>query len=401
MKVPQITIYFWVIKVCCTTVGETLADFLTNNVNWHLPGSFNTSSFNATNSTDNGSEDTTNPLNEAVTVGVFAGILIIILITQFSVKRYYAVVYWLAVVFMSIEGTLVTDNLTDNVGVELWKTTLIFASALSVTFGTWFWFERTLDIHSVFTVRREAWYLLAILFTFALGTSFGDLISEYLSEATLAVSGFAAAALVFAGWIAAIAGMWAVGLMPPVPAFWCAYVMTRPLGASLGDLLSQDRDVGGLGLGTSTTSLILMAIIVTATLYLACSGIDIIPHEQAEPGGCGASDQSTPPSPRAESVPEVSVSFESMADGRAAAWTDCAGMPPPLGFPGLLSATRSSAVTAASPVGVAVRTGVHGGDDSDKKVGSAAVPPSGHRAQPHLPACAHELLRRLPAVKRI
>ena len=149
MKVPQITIYFWVIKVCCTTVGETLADFLTNNVDWHLPGSFNTSSFNATNSTDNGSEDTTNPLNEAVTVGVFAGILIIILITQFSVKRYYAVVYWLAVVFMSIEGTLVTDNLTDNVGVELWKTTLIFASALSVTFGTWFWFERTLDIHSI------------------------------------------------------------------------------------------------------------------------------------------------------------------------------------------------------------------------------------------------------------
>ena len=183
---------------------------------------------------------------------------------------------------MSIEGTLVTDNLTDNLGIELWKTTLIFASALAVTFMTWYWFERTLDIHSIYTVRRELWYWLAILFTFALGTSFGDLISQYLADATLAVSGFAAAVLVFAGWIAAIAGIWATGLLPPVPAFWCTYVMTRPLGASIGDLLSQDREAGGLGLGTSTTSLILMAIIVTATLYLAWSGADLIRSNVSE-----------------------------------------------------------------------------------------------------------------------
>ena len=300
MKVPQITMFFWIIKVCCTTVGETFADYLTNHVDWHLSSAdanstdaLNISSVgNESNSTDTGAEDTTNPLNEAVTVGVFGGILIAILIVQFCLRRYYAVVYWLAVVFMSIEGTLVTDNLTDNLGVELWKTTLIFAAALAVTFGTWYFFERTLDIHSITTLRREAWYWLAILFTFALGTSFGDLISMYLGDAALSVSGFAAAVLVFAGWILAIAAAWAVRLLPPVPAFWCAYVMTRPLGASIGDLLSQDRDAGGLGLGTSTTSLILMAIIVSATLYLAWSGVDLILPDAAgaEAGGGGGSD---------------------------------------------------------------------------------------------------------------
>lgn len=250
-----------------------------------------------------------------------------ILIVQFLLSKYHAVVYWLAVVFMSIEGTLVTDNLTDNLGVELWKTTLIFASALLATFGAWYWFERTLDIHSIFTLRRELWYWLAILFTFALGTSFGDLISQYLSDADLALSGFAAAVLVFAGWIAAIAAARCAGLLPPVPAFWCAYVMTRPLGASIGDLLSQDRGAGGLGLGTSTTSVMLMAIIVAATLYLAWSGVDLIPRDADTGAGAGAAGSSEVPLDKGAELAVVVDGSDDSDEAAAAGKAHAAGEP--------------------------------------------------------------------------
>ena len=338
MKVPRVTIFFWIIKICCTTVGETLADYLTNHVNWHLPTVSSDmsslvnisaiSDWNMTNTTDSeNSDDTTDPLNEAVTVGVFGGILMTILIVQFLLSKYHAVVYWLAVVFMSIEGTLVTDNLTDNLGVELWKTTLIFASALLATFGAWYWFERTLDIHSIFTLRRELWYWLTILFTFALGTSFGDLISQYLSDADLALSGFAAAVLVFAGWIAAIAAARCAGLLPPVPAFWCAYVMTRPLGASIGDLLSQDRGAGGLGLGTSTTSVMLMAIIVAATLYLAWSGVDLIPRDADTGAGAGAAGSSEVPLDKGAELAVVVDGSDDSDEAAAAGKAHAAGEP--------------------------------------------------------------------------
>src|SRR6476620_11485587 len=133
-----------------TTVGETAADFLTFNLHWGLSN----------------------------TTIVMTGLLLITLFIQFKSKKYVPWIYWLAVVLISVVGTLVTDNLVDNFGVALETTTIIFSILLAVTFGVWFWMEGTLSIHSIFTFRREAFYWLAILFTFALGTSAGDLVAE-------------------------------------------------------------------------------------------------------------------------------------------------------------------------------------------------------------------------------
>ena len=151
-KVPEITIFFWVIKVLCTTVGETGADLL--NTNFHL-----------------GLTGTT----------VIMGILLLItLLFQFKAKKYVPGIYWLAVVLLSVFGTLITDNLTDNFGVSLVTTTIVFAIALAATFTAWYKSEKTLSIHSIYTLRREAFYWLAIFFTFALGTAAGDLAAESL-----------------------------------------------------------------------------------------------------------------------------------------------------------------------------------------------------------------------------
>jgi uncharacterized membrane-anchored protein len=149
-KVPEITIYFWIIKVLCTTIGETAADFI--NANLHL--------------------------GLTSTTYIMGTLLIIVLFVQFSCRKYIPWIYWLAVVLLSIVGTLITDNLTDNLGVSLVTTTIIFSIALIVIFIAWYASEKTLSIHSIFTTKREAFYWLAILFTFALGTASGDLTAE-------------------------------------------------------------------------------------------------------------------------------------------------------------------------------------------------------------------------------
>ncbi len=227
-KVPEVTLLFWVVKILSTTVGETAADFLAGTVGLGL----------------------------TVTSLIMSGVLAVVLVVQFSARRYVPAIYWLAVVMVSIVGTLISDNLVDNFGVSLWTTTIIFGVALAVTFVSWFRSERTLSIHSIFTRRREAFYWLAILFTFALGTSAGDLVSEGLAL------GYGTALTIFGSLIALVTLAYWKGGLNSVIAFWTAYVLTRPFGASLGDLLTQAPADGGLGFGTNATSALFLIVIV-------------------------------------------------------------------------------------------------------------------------------------------
>jgi uncharacterized membrane-anchored protein len=234
-KVPEVTLIFWVIKVLATTVGETAADFLGVNLN----------------------------LGEAWTCLIAAAVLAGVLVIQFRLPQYVPAGYWLAIVLISIVGTLLTDNLVDNLGVPLWVTTVVFAAALALVFILWFRVERTLSIHSIFTPRREAFYWLVVLFTFALGTSAGDLLAERLNLGYLLSLG------IFAGAIAVVVVAYFVFHLNAIVAFWIAYVLTRPLGASTGDLLSQSTKDGGLGLGTTTTSVLFLFLILALVVVLS------------------------------------------------------------------------------------------------------------------------------------
>jgi uncharacterized membrane-anchored protein len=166
---------------------------------------------------------------------------------------------------ISIVGTLITDNLTDNLGIALKLTTILFAIALAVTFLIWYLSERTLSIHSIFTTKREVFYWLAILFTFALGTAGGDLASEGLGL------GYWLSAVIFVVMIGVITVTYYRFKLNSVLAFWIVYILTRPLGASLGDYLSQPRDEGGLALGTMVTSALFLITILCLVVYLAKS----------------------------------------------------------------------------------------------------------------------------------
>ena len=247
-KVPEVTLYFWIVKVLCTTVGESAADFLNVNLNFGLTGT-------------------------SLVTGV---LLVVAMIFQFRADRYVPSRYWLAVALVSVFGTLVTDNLTDSIGVPLEASTLIFGGLLAVTFLVWYRAERTLSIHSIVTRRREAFYWLAILFTFALGTATGDLMAEVLGLGYL-VTGAIVAAL-----IALAAFGWRFGLHS-VLAFWFIYILTRPLGASIGDYLSQSTHQGGLGLGATVTSLIFVVGILGIVAYLSISKADVIAAEADDP----------------------------------------------------------------------------------------------------------------------
>lgn len=226
-KVPAITATFWLIKILSTTIGETFADYLSVNVG----------------------------LGTAVTDGAMFTVLGVTLFSQLRTRRYTPWLYWLTVVLVSIVGTQITDFFTDQLGVSLYVSTAVFAVVLAVVFTIWWREERTLAITAIDSPRRERFYWAAVLTTFALGTAGGDLATEALSL------GFRVGVLIFGGLILATWGAKKLG-MNAVLAFWIAYVLTRPLGASLGDLLTQDRSYGGLGLGASTTSLLFLTVIV-------------------------------------------------------------------------------------------------------------------------------------------
>jgi uncharacterized membrane-anchored protein len=212
-------------------------------------------------------------LGLTVTSLIMSGVLAVALGMQFAQKRYVPWAYWLAVVLVSIVGTLVTDNLVDNFGVPLETTTVLFTVALAATFAVWYASERTLSIHTIYTTRREAYYWLAILFTFALGTAVGDLIAEKFEL------GYLETGLLFAGIIALIAVVYYSFDLNSVLAFWLAYILTRPLGASFGDLLSQPSEYGGLGLGTTVTSLAFLACIAAIVIYMTTTRGAALPDQ--------------------------------------------------------------------------------------------------------------------------
>jgi uncharacterized membrane-anchored protein len=242
-KVPEITLYFWIIKVLCTTVGETAADYLNTNLGLGLSG----------------------------TSYIMSAVLIVALAFQFATRRYKPGIYWLAVVLISVVGTLISDNLVDGYGVPLQTTTIAFGIALAITFAAWYASERTLSIHTIVTTRREAFYWAAVLFTFALGTSAGDYLSEQLAL------GYLNAVLLFAAAIAVVAVAHFVFRINAILSFWIAYILTRPLGASIGDWMASPKGDGGLGLGTTVTSIIFLGTILALVVYLAVTKVDVIP----------------------------------------------------------------------------------------------------------------------------
>ena len=241
-------IYFWLIKVLCTTVGETWSDNLT--ATWG----------NADN-----------------VMYATAALLAVLLAVQFSLKRYLAPVYWACIVVISVFGTQITDKLEGTApDGHLPVITPIATAILALVFFVWWYVERTLSMHSIRTTRREAFYWVTILATFALGTAVGDLVAE---QFTL---GYLTTLLIFAAVIGVIAfGNFGLKLNA-VLMFWLAYIMTRPLGASMGDFTAQnDKVAGGLGLGTTTTSYIFLGAILVLVAFLTIRKPDLTPPEVA------------------------------------------------------------------------------------------------------------------------
>lgn len=237
-KVPEVTLIFWIIKIMSTTVGETGADYLAVHVG----------------------------LGTGLTGGIMAMLLGGALLLQLRARAYVPWIYWLTVVLVSVVGTQITDALTDGLNVSLYVSTTVFAVALAAIFATWYAAERTLSIHTIVTSRREVFYWTAILFTFALGTAAGDLATEALQL------GFQLGVLVFGGLIALVTLAYYRGANP-ILTFWVAYVLTRPLGASLGDFLSQAQQYGGLGLGTITTSAVFLVVIVALVAMVSVTAV--------------------------------------------------------------------------------------------------------------------------------
>jgi uncharacterized membrane-anchored protein len=234
-RVPRVTFDFWLIKLMAVTMGETAADYLSSAMGLGL----------------------------TKTALLMSAVLLVALFFQFAQKKYIPVPYWTAVVLISVVGTLITDCLIDVFGVPLTTTTTVFTVVLASTFAVWYASEKTLSIHTIFTTKREVFYWLAILFTFSLGTAAGDLVAEHFEL------GYLTTGILFMAIIAAFAFGYYVMKLSGVLMFWLAYIFTRPLGASFGDLLSQPRDYGGLGFGTVITSVLFLGAIIAIVAYMS------------------------------------------------------------------------------------------------------------------------------------
>ncbi|MDX6338074.1 MAG: hypothetical protein QOG05_5414 [Streptosporangiaceae bacterium] len=242
-KVPQITVYFWIIKILTTAMGEALADFLAFRYG-------------------------------PVPIGVIGTVAFVAaLVLQFRVRKYMAWVYWFAVAMVAVFGTLCADGMHIVLHVPYTISTTFFGAGLAVIFVAWYAVEGTLSIHSIYTPRREAFYWLTVMATFALGTALGDL------TATTLGLGFLASGIMFTVFIAIPALAYWKLRMNAIFAFWFAYVLTRPLGASYADWLGVGHSHGGVGLGRGVVALILTVVIVGFVAYLAVTRKDVDPDE--------------------------------------------------------------------------------------------------------------------------
>lgn len=242
-KVPEITVYFWIVKLLTTAMGESTSDYLVYHINPYI----------------------------AVVLGCLG--LVVALILQFLVRRYVAGIYWLAIVMVAIFGTMAADVMHVVLGIPYRVSTTFFAVALAVVFVAWYVSEKTLSIHSISTRRRELFYWATIMATFALGTAAGD-----MTASTLKLGYFDSLVLFAALFVVPGLGYWLFGLNEIV-AFWSAYVVTRPLGASFADWTGKPY-LGGLGLGDGKIALVLAVLIVCAVGYLTVTRKDIIAERQ-------------------------------------------------------------------------------------------------------------------------
>ena len=247
-KVPEITVYFWIVKVLSTAMGEATSDYLVYAMNHYV----------------------------AVALGAIG--LVVSLVLQFSVRRYVAWIYWLVVCMVAIFGTMVADVAHIVLGIPYAVSSIAFAIILAIVFLCWYAAERTLSIHSIFTRRREVFYWATVLATFALGTATGDMTARTLNL------GYLTSGLLFAVLFALPAlAYWLFGLNE-IFAFWFAYVMTRLLGASFADWFGMPQSVGGLGYPRAWISLVLTIFIVIFVAYLAKTRKDVQerPSDSAE-----------------------------------------------------------------------------------------------------------------------
>ncbi|OIJ63963.1 hypothetical protein [Streptomyces mangrovisoli] len=283
-KVPEVTVWFWVIKILCTTVGESFADWINMKLGVGLVN----------------------------TAWIFTGVFVVVLAVQLRLKRYVPFPYWLTVVVVSVTGTLYTDILTDQLNVALWISTAVFSVLLAVVFGVWWLRERTLSIHAVTTPSRESFYWLTVLVTFALGTATGDW--------TLELTGWSpgVSVLLPLGLIASVTLFRKFGANP-VLSFWLAYILTRPLGANIGDWLAspkvaQPGEPTGLALGTFTTSLIFLGLILATVLYLTVTRSDVTETYEASHTPQAIAD------PRRERVALAGFALLAVATGALLFW---------------------------------------------------------------------------------
>ncbi|WP_067933591.1 COG4705 family protein [Alicyclobacillus kakegawensis] len=238
VKVPEITVYFWIIKLLTTAMGEVTSDYLVYHINPFI----------------------------AIALGGIG--LVASLILQFSVHRYVAWIYWLVVIMVSIFGTMTADAVHVGFGVPYFASTAFFVVVLTLIFLTWYKVEKTLSVHSIYTRRREAFYWATVMATFALGTAAGDL------TATTMHLGYFSSGILFAVLLAvpALGSLWGLN---KIFAFWFAYIMTRPVGASFADWISVSHSSGGLGLGKGPVSLGLTILIMVLVGYLTVTRKDV------------------------------------------------------------------------------------------------------------------------------
>lgn len=239
-RVAGLTLFFWIIKILSTTVGETAADFMAVDMNVGL----------------------------IVTTLLMGTISIAAVLWNFRLKKYYAPAYWFLIIMMSIEGTLITDILVDNFSIGLITLDIVFTIIMVLGFYLWNKEEGTLSIHKITNDRREVFYWLIVLTTFALGTAVGDTVSEHLSF------GYLNSLILFGTIFIVAGGLFYTKIIGGVTAFWIAFIVTRPIGASLGDLFIQMPADGGLGINAGVINIAFFATIISIVIYLTITKLD-------------------------------------------------------------------------------------------------------------------------------
>lgn len=237
-KVPEITLYFWIIKLLTTAMGEVTSDFFVSQI------------------------------NPIIAVCFGAGGLLIALLLQFSVRKYIPFVYWFTVVMVAVFGTMAADVLHVGFGIPYVITSTFFAVSLGIIFFLWYSTEKTLSIHSIFTIRREIFYWATVIATFAFGTAVGDM------TATTFHLGYLTSGIVFTFLFALPAMAYWLFKVNEVVAFWFAYILTRPLGASFADWIGKPHPSGGLGIGSGIVSIVLTFLIICFVSYLSITHKD-------------------------------------------------------------------------------------------------------------------------------